>query len=861
VRQLEVWGGPDEHEADSLGPCILCARARHGLAPRCPECNDPAAVLEELQLTDDRGLRCSRCHRQFWSTPRTREAILEATLRRDPACRGCPLEHSPVAADCLRSAVFLNFFRNRVLLLERLDLDLEDYLRWRRDPGASGTRQTARQAFDVHRLLVENRRDQLPSLTVAKVSDLLSAADLFADIVTGVEHLHHHGVAHLDLKPANVCVRYRGPDLDVKIIDLGLSDDPHTLAYLRQAEGPLSLWTDYSAPEFRRTRARPIGVDGRFREDACELDWPCAQTPAAELPCPGDLLLFDDRDLARQPFRVVSTRPVRDGWLVVQAQAEPQHRLWLGVAHSLPPFGPEAQPRTGLAVVLEKHCGFPADIYSLGMLLLAVLVGHPDVSDFREALPGIEIELEETLCEQPRLPGRGLVQKLLSNRSKHLQVFHSYAHRLACYGVAQPLAEELLGIALRATLRGDPRMFYLTDRGADARTALRRLRADLDAVRGALRNALTAAQAAAVREQRLAVLDQLRSRLHDRPAEAGPLTYAEPPARLLYPALDLGAAGDEHCVRELTYLSPLVCQPTSVLGRWERELTGAAEDGAAAGRHHEFLVRYCRRFDLDGAAPAEFLNRYHELTEKVAQRNASADPTLAEDLERVLRWLDDHQALATRLACVPPLVSVVRDFLRVLQDKLLTSWDRALRPRHLLFFRRQAAHVPLSRAERAALRDEEVSVALEKLAGAVRQSSEQRAQQIRAFEHALAQWRNWCSGHAWLEAVVHLEAEALRQRYEVDAHCDAWDRAWSEAAWQLRQCLTRITNLLHAYEPLLTMQAPLDEVSARLTRAQREALDLRTAENAMAWLEQHWPPPSDVVEAILALWELGVSIR
>src|SRR6516164_5083997 len=39
VRQLEVWGGPADGEADALEPCVLCARARHGLTPRCPECN------------------------------------------------------------------------------------------------------------------------------------------------------------------------------------------------------------------------------------------------------------------------------------------------------------------------------------------------------------------------------------------------------------------------------------------------------------------------------------------------------------------------------------------------------------------------------------------------------------------------------------------------------------------------------------------------------------------------------------------------------------------------------------------------------------------------------------------------------
>jgi hypothetical protein len=300
VRQLEVWSGVGGLEADSLEPCILCARARHGLSPRCPECNDPAAVLEELQLTDDRGLRCPRCGRQFWSTPRTREAILEATLRHDAACRGCALENSPRPDGCRGSAVFLNFFRNRVLLLERLDLDLDDYLRWRSDSATSEARQAARAAFDRHRRLVQERHEKLPGPSAARVAELQEAASLFAEVLTGVEHLHQCGVAHLDLKPANVCLRFRGADLEVKVIDLGLSDDPNTLAYLRQAEGPLSLWTDYSAPEFRRPRARPVAVHGRFREDACELDWPMPAAPAAEPPCPGDLLFFEAGDLAEQ---------------------------------------------------------------------------------------------------------------------------------------------------------------------------------------------------------------------------------------------------------------------------------------------------------------------------------------------------------------------------------------------------------------------------------------------------------------------------------------------------------------------------------------------------------------------------------
>jgi hypothetical protein len=891
VRQLEVWKGPADHEADSLGPCILCARARHGLAPRCPECNDPAAVLEELELTDDRGLRCTRCNRQFWSTPKTRDAILDATVRHDPACYGCPLEHSPDPDGCRTSAVFLNFFRNRVLLLERLDLDLEDYLRWRRDeappavagPGdhataGSGTRQAARQAFDEHRRQLQERRDRLPGPSVQKIFDLLLVADLFSDVLAGVEHLHQNGVAHLDLKLANVCVRFRGADLEVKVIDLGLSDDPHTLAYLRQAEGPLSLWTDFSAPEFRRPRSHPLTLDGRFRGDACELDWPCAEAASPDVPCPGDLLFFEDRDLAAHRWRVVDVRPARaphtlpsapegaEGrvWgALVQAEAEPRYYPWLGEARPLPPFGPEARGRKGLVVVLEKHCGFPADVYSLGMLLLAVLVGRPDVADFREALPSVQIELEDYARAPTPLPSRALVQQLLGKPSKHLQVFHAYDRRLSVYGIAQPLAEELLGLVLRATLRGDPRVFYLTDRGADARPTLRRLRADLDAVRGAVRNALSAAQAAAVREARLGVLDRLRARLLK--SEGGGRHTEElfrpPPSdfRLIFPALDLGAAGDEQCAAELVYLSPLAGQPGSVLDRWERELNGAPGGSPATGRAWDYLLRYCRTVDLNAAVGAKFLDCYRGLIEKVLQAGLPADPTQAEDRERVRCWVDDHEALAERLECGPRFVAFFRVFLQALRDKLLTPWDRTLRGRQFLLFRRHTVRLPLNPAERLAIRNEEVGGSLERLADAVRKGGSVRRQRAADFESALARWRAWCSGPSWLAGLARLEAEALRQRRELEASFDAWDQGWARAVSHLRSSLAKINTLLQPYDPLLSANPAPEEVSARLTRVQREALDLKGAEEAIAWLERNWPAPSEKVEATFALWELGLT--
>jgi hypothetical protein len=859
VRQLEVWKGPADHEADSLEPCILCARARHGLTPLCPECNDPTAVLEELQLTDDRGLRCRRCNRQFWSTPKTRDAILEATLRHDAACSGCALENSPDPDSCRSSAVFLNFFRNRVLLLERLDLDLDDYLRWAHHEGSPPTRQAAHRAFEEHRRLLRQRRDQLPGAAVGKVFDLRLVTDLFSDVLAGVEHLHRHGVAHLDLKLANVCVRFRGPELEVKLIDLGLSDDPHTLAYLRQAEGPLSLWTDFSAPEFRRPRGRPLALDGRFRADACELDWPCVEGQIPEPPCPGDVLFFEDRDLGRQPWRVVSVRPGRAGRLLIQAEAEPRYRTWLGEARALEPFGPEVRHREGLTVVLEKHCGFPADVYSLGMLLLAVLVGRPDVGDFRDALPSVQIELEDPSQQWAGLPSRALVQRLLSKPSKHLQVFHSYAHRLSAYGVARPLAEELLGVVLRATLRGDPSVFYLADRGADARPALRGLRADLDAVRGAVANTLAAAQAAAVREARLAVLDQLRSRLQRQTVPPDPPARPDPTRRLLFPALDLGAAGDGPCASELAYLAPLAGEPGSVLDRWEQELTRSEEDSPAGTRTWDFLLRYCRVMTPDVSAAGQFLDVYRELTEKVHRGGLPADLAEAEDRERVRRWLDDYECVAERLACGSRFVESFGQFLGTLREKLLRPWDRALRVRQFFFFRRRAVRLPLNRAERSAIRNGELRAALEQLSAVVHQGVMARAQRAADFAGALARWRSWLAGRSWLDTLGRLEADALRQRQNLEAGDEAWDQTCSGAVDRLGAWLTRIDTLLDNYGALLSAEAAPEEVSVRLTRAQREALDPGGAEEAVTWLGRNWPAPGERAEAVFALWELGLE--
>ena len=74
-----------------------------------------------------------------------------------------------------------------------------------------------------------------------------------------------------------------------------------------------------------------------------------------------------------------------------------------------------------------------------------------------------------------------------------------------------------------------------------------------------------------------------------------------------------------------------------------------------------------------------------------------------------------------------------------------------------------------------------------------------------------------------------------------------------------KELLARVNALLRPYDPLRSARAAPEEVSARLTRAQREALGLQAAEEAITWLQGSWPPPGDTVEALFALWELGLA--
>jgi hypothetical protein len=60
------------------------------------------------------------------------------------------------------------------------------------------------------------------------------------------------------------------------------------------------------------------------------------------------------------------------------------------------------------------------------------------------------------------------------------------------------------------------------------------------------------------------------------------------------------------------------------------------------------------------------------LVKQAGQTNSSSEPTLTEERDRVLLWVDEFQALAKRLEYGPMFVARLEEFLPTLKDRLLT---------------------------------------------------------------------------------------------------------------------------------------------------------------------------------------------
>jgi hypothetical protein len=481
--------------AGVLPPSILCARGRHALAPHCPRDGNELHAEELVGSGEMRCLVCPTCGSRYgWDGP-AREEVLRASVRRDPACVGCPHQGEASPDACLRQTAFLNPLPSRVLVLKAWDADLGDYLRWREGEAAPADRPRAWARLEEHSRCARQEAPAGDGEDARPVRELRETVTLFGKVLDAVERLHGAGVAHLDLHPGCLALSIHAAEIEVALADLcraHRADAPLAWRQLQLQPPPVS---PYAAPECQSPASTVAARSIRWRGDVCELvvEWTgVAAADRLESPfCVGDWFAVQHAGLERDRFAVEAVRESAGCWHVagrrVPAAAENSEEEW--------------QEAAGVEVFRHKHCGAPADVFSLGMILLALLCpGGEALASYRRVLAAMPWQtlLPSFGPEPESAPSGDLVRALLERTAPAaggeaaealLADFRDCEARLDRYGAARPAARELFGIVLRATLRGTSGAFYLADRGGDARQALRWMRVDLERAARALREA------------------------------------------------------------------------------------------------------------------------------------------------------------------------------------------------------------------------------------------------------------------------------------------------------------------------------------------------------------------------------------
>ena len=73
----------------------------------------------------------------------------------------------------------------------------------------------------------------------------VEAANIMLQIANGIKYLQLFGIIHRDLKPDNIMISHKGSDINVKIVDFGLSKIVSSEETLKEGFGTLY----YAAPE------------------------------------------------------------------------------------------------------------------------------------------------------------------------------------------------------------------------------------------------------------------------------------------------------------------------------------------------------------------------------------------------------------------------------------------------------------------------------------------------------------------------------------------------------------------------------------------------------------------------------------
>jgi hypothetical protein len=325
------------------------------------------------------------------------------------------------------------------------------------------------------------RHDPRDEAALRSLLELRLRVDLFRQTLRGVESLHERGIPHLDINPENICLKVRKGRVKARLIDLGMAANPELTA---KDQHEKRLWprrADFAAEECQRsglTSSRHLFVQvapGRL----------ASPIPA----CRGDQFADAGQGPAGKPRLLEVVSVVRSEVRIPGFGAFPYQCEVDGATEA------DAGP-TPLELTLIPQRGPAADVFSLGMVLASLLLHETLGDDLRRELVKVEESLRshwECAGADPQpIPGRALVRRVLSRPDEHTRWLRERVAALLVYGEATPLAEELLGIALRALLRTTHHFPYLTDRGGDACLALRRLAADVDSVGRALEDDILA---------------------------------------------------------------------------------------------------------------------------------------------------------------------------------------------------------------------------------------------------------------------------------------------------------------------------------------------------------------------------------
>ena len=516
IVSLHEIGDESADEAPQIAPSILCRRAAHALTPLCPKCARPLVSSDDQfdpenpQEDDVRRLRCPPCKLAWEATPENKRVIREASVARQHACRACQYFNAagPV---CHLESTFLNFFPARVLVFELLDLSLADYLRYRENPAhPSGRPDVVAAMADYDRsqkTLAERRRVPAP------LARLRLTCELLRDVLDGLNLLHANNKAHLDLKPDDVCLRLDQDRIRARLIDLGLASDPATPAKFRAVMEVHALRTDYAAPELERPTETFRYYDGN-QSSPNEFLLKLARRgdgldPTDAQAIKGDTVVLRPDSGGNIPGEVVD---VREGHVLVRAR---RGELSLSM-----PFHGKGQ------VVVYKQAGPPADYYSFGLLVFALVLGRVELRDVRALLPNLATALRELADARPgisRTPGRWAVRRLVDRDSNYLRGFYQIVRQLTdAYSKAEYLAEELLGLALRCVVRGVPGWSLCDHRGDWSDQTRRETHCRLDRIREAVENAVLFESSASLQEVRASRLREWRKSVQAVGADASP---------------------------------------------------------------------------------------------------------------------------------------------------------------------------------------------------------------------------------------------------------------------------------------------------------------------------------------------------